>query len=152
MEHAGTIVGSEPHSQAVVVVDGRASVRMAMSSSVGDGEAVPAKRTRRGDATRRTTVRVPAYRVTSAALTAPVSSGAATERADERADRGDGDQRDEPHAAHLHREERVRHTPSPPSADDQLAAATMSPAVAVRARSNRAATSDQFTMFQKAFT
>ena len=81
---------------------------------------------------------------------------------DQRADRGQQDQREQSVPPELHREERDRRAPagSPPAPrrtrgfgrSAQLALGTMRPLVAVLAAVNRACTSAQFTISQKAFT
>ena len=77
---------------------------------------------------------------------------------DDRADRGEADDGGEPVPSHLYREQGDREPPAraAPTAHGwtlgQFAPGTMSPRVAVRARSKRDATSAQFAMFQNAFT
>lgn len=81
---------------------------------------------------------------------------------DQGADRGEEDQGEEPVAPELYCEERDGRAPAgfPPAPwrarwfgrSAQLALGTMSPLVAVLAAANRACTSAQFTISQKAFT
>ncbi|GAA4382337.1 hypothetical protein GCM10023152_32420 [Agromyces bauzanensis] len=82
----------------------------------------------------------------------------AADRGDERPDRGEADERGEPVPPNLHREAGDREPPARAApaalgrAPGQFEPGTMSPCVAVRARSKRDATSDQCAMFQNAFT